>query len=322
MGCSHRARRPATGHRPLATGFTVTELLIVIGIIVLVIALAVPAFNVITGSKSVESANNQISAFLARARNEAIGLQELRGIAFYPDPAQGGRYVVVLVRQATFQSPGGVGTVYKAGDYVSRVFGTTTNYYVCVRDTSVAPASLDWVQTDTYAIDVIPDTESISLPPGVGVQAICDSKITPPVARASDAYLRCGAILFNSAGQLVSQRFSIACGGVLGQRMGIYTSGATQNYGVPPGGVGQVPGSVYAAESSLGFVLFDREAFKAQSFPTAENDYSVPTPNPTSDLSMTKPNNYNQELLEEKWLDANSTPVLINRYTGALVKGG
>src|SRR5262245_38098701 len=99
--------------------FTVTELLIVIGIIVLVIALAVPAFNVITGSKSIESANNQISAFLARARNEAIGLQEIRGIAFYPDPKQGGRYVVVLVKQPTpLLYTGAAGQSYKIGDYV------------------------------------------------------------------------------------------------------------------------------------------------------------------------------------------------------------
>lgn len=66
-------------------GFTLNELLIVVAIMVLVIALAVPAFNVITNSRSVDSAENQVSTFLSGIRAEAIGLQEPRGAIFFED---------------------------------------------------------------------------------------------------------------------------------------------------------------------------------------------------------------------------------------------
>src|SRR3954468_6551310 len=80
------------------TGFSLTEVLIVIGLIVLMLALALPAFNFITGGKSIDGATNQISAFLSRARTEAVGLQECRGVMFYIDPATE-RQMMVLVKQ-------------------------------------------------------------------------------------------------------------------------------------------------------------------------------------------------------------------------------
>jgi hypothetical protein len=77
-------------------GFTLTEILIVIGLILLIITLAIPALSVITGGRSVDAAQNQISAALARARQDAMGLQEPRGIIFFPD-ANTGRVVLAEV---------------------------------------------------------------------------------------------------------------------------------------------------------------------------------------------------------------------------------
>ena len=54
---------------------------------VLIVALAVPAFNAMTGGRSVDAATNQLSAMLGRVRMEAIGLQEPRGLMFYRDTA-------------------------------------------------------------------------------------------------------------------------------------------------------------------------------------------------------------------------------------------
>src|SRR4051794_30107299 len=68
-------------------GFSLTEILIVVALIVLLMALALPAFNFITGSRSTDAAYNTISAMLSRARTEAVGLQEIRGVMFYVDPA-------------------------------------------------------------------------------------------------------------------------------------------------------------------------------------------------------------------------------------------
>src|SRR5436305_14433708 len=67
-------------------GFSLTEILIVIALIVLMLALALPAFNFITGGKSIDGAMDQISAFLSRARTAAVGLQEVPGVMFYIDP--------------------------------------------------------------------------------------------------------------------------------------------------------------------------------------------------------------------------------------------
>src|SRR4051794_31459798 len=68
-------------------GFTLTEILIVIGLIVLMLGLAVPAFNLIRGSHSIEGAENQISAMISRARADALGLQTTCGVMFYIDTA-------------------------------------------------------------------------------------------------------------------------------------------------------------------------------------------------------------------------------------------
>ena len=77
----------ARAARRARAAFTLTELLIVIGLIVLIVALAVPAVNAMTGGRSVDAATNQLSAMLGRVRMEAIGLQEPRGLMFYRDTA-------------------------------------------------------------------------------------------------------------------------------------------------------------------------------------------------------------------------------------------
>ncbi|HEV7301518.1 MAG TPA: prepilin-type N-terminal cleavage/methylation domain-containing protein [Tepidisphaeraceae bacterium] len=66
-------------------GFTLTELLVVITLIVLLIVLALPAFNFITGSRSVDAAQNVVGAMLGRARSEAINQQRSMGVAFWFD---------------------------------------------------------------------------------------------------------------------------------------------------------------------------------------------------------------------------------------------
>ncbi len=67
------------------TAFTLAELLIVIGIMVLMMAVAVPVFNLLTGARSVETAENAIAATLSQTRLSAIAAQAPRGLIFYRD---------------------------------------------------------------------------------------------------------------------------------------------------------------------------------------------------------------------------------------------
>src|SRR5947208_1368347 len=122
---------------PLAPhGFSLTEILIVIALIVLLLALAIPAFSFITGSRSIDGAANQISAFLGRARAEAIGLQEMRGVMFFVDPTK-----------------------------------QRTNLAI-VHETPERPA-VDNPNVDVY-LDLVPDAEFLALPPGVSIQTLND----------------------------------------------------------------------------------------------------------------------------------------------------
>src|SRR5689334_4794503 len=85
--------RRAARHR----GFTLTELLVVIAIIVLLLAIAVPLFNVLRGGRSVDSGQNVVSAMLQRARARAIGIQQRRGVFFFNDQTND-RTAMLIVR--------------------------------------------------------------------------------------------------------------------------------------------------------------------------------------------------------------------------------
>ena len=77
-------------------GFTLVELMVVIGIIVTILALAVPLFSVLRGGRSVDAGQNIVSATLQRARARAIWLQERRGVLFFDDQTVGKTAMVMV----------------------------------------------------------------------------------------------------------------------------------------------------------------------------------------------------------------------------------
>jgi type II secretory pathway pseudopilin PulG len=318
-----------------AIAFTLTELMIVIGIIVLFVTLALPAFNLISGSRSVAGAENEIGALLGRARMEAVGVQDYRGLAIYRDAATD-RYTGAIVSAVTYSAfPTQTPTPFY-GQYSYVTYGG--HNYVALSDIPAnsttgtapppnAPPSALWSQCDSIAgsrtLDVTADSDVQAFPTGVGVQVINNCTMTgnPPV-RQSNGYLPIGVVLFNGQGQLAPlQTISFAVHGHLGT-IGTFSGYSLQSgqstipYYNSTGAVG------LPLTSALGLVGFDKQTFDSQNF------YSTLTPQFPSQLtSMSTPTTGNSAYststgdgTADAWLDANSTPLLINRYNGTLVR--
>jgi prepilin-type N-terminal cleavage/methylation domain-containing protein len=305
----------------MPAGFTITELLIVIAIIVLVLALAVPAFNAITGNKSEAAMFNTISAMLARARTEAVGVQQLRGIMFYYDPNNGSTKVALVRQVDPPYNPAAV--------------------------TPVPP--LDNI--DVY-LDLTSDSDVLTLPAGIGVQTIGEYSQTnsDPVrfdgyigynnfnahnstTAAVNTYVRYGGvILFDGRGQLVrksyaflTHRINLSAGTDIYTPMGLLLYGDTiQPTDLPnPEHDDLVPVDPTKTDpngerglyfrSQIGLAVFPFEPFAGinGNFDKLMGDSQVRSP---GSLDA-------DEIAEEGWLNSNATIALINRYNGELLKG-
>jgi prepilin-type N-terminal cleavage/methylation domain-containing protein len=158
--------------------FTLTELLVVIGIIVLMLTLALPTLSLLSGSRSINGAQNQISAALAVARTGAMGLAQgsgtpggvsnqtvnnftetVEGVFFYVDPVSG-RRMMQLVQDRP--------------DPLTAPPSAVNN--------SAAYAQYQFLQQNVDVwLDCVPDTEPIALPSGVGIAFVAD--VTSPLAQ-------------------------------------------------------------------------------------------------------------------------------------------
>ena len=93
---THILNRTGRQRRRGSGGFTLIELLVVISIIVMILALAVPLIGSLRGGRSIDAAQNVVSAMLQRARARAIGMQERRGVFFFEDQATGKTAMVMV----------------------------------------------------------------------------------------------------------------------------------------------------------------------------------------------------------------------------------
>ena len=298
------ARRPDSAARPLPSAsraaFTLTELLVVIGIIVLLLVLAVPAFNLLSGSRSIDGAENNLSALLGRARAEAIGLQRETGVMFFIDPATEG--------------------VMGALVYKSTETGPTAD------------------AREVY-LDVVDGVEFLPLPRGVMLQVIDDAGVAGKT-RSDDGYMGFnqldpppnytgeirkvgGVILFDASGRLVSRSYGFDLTTDPPTGTGVPTAMNRLLFNPPATGVDWAHAPAFLPDppvqtpplpprlqrSAFGFVLIDGQAFK--------NNGSDTDPQFTGPVNSYAAN----EAGEENWIDENGTPVLINRYNGTLVRG-
>lgn len=291
--------------RSRARGFTLTELLIVIGLIVLIIALAVPAFNAMTGGRSVDAAMNVLSATLGRVRMEAIGLQEPRGLLFYRDPVT--QRIGARMVRAAGSGPAGSNTV-----------GVEL---VPDRDPILLPVGVGLQMVDDANMGTGPNPTARD-DRYIGYNDTWGTNRQFKVAVG-------GMILFDQNGRLVSRRFGFRAKqpdpAVKGPNPRLILSETGRFlYGEQGSVTGNTevigmfrPATINSARSQFGFVLFDQEAFRnkcgTDTDPNGDKDPQMQT---GANVTANSP-----EGIKEKWLDDNATPVLINRYNGTLIRG-
>ena len=295
-----RAITVARAARRARAAFTLTELLIVIGLIVLIVALAVPAFNAMTGGRSVDAATNQLSAMLGRVRMEAIGLQEPRGLMFYRDPATQ-RIAARIVRIASSDLATGIPGFDLVED----------------RDAMLLPVGVGLQMVDDAAMSGSGPTARASDDRYIGYnKRLGNDDTLVPVG---------GVILFDQNGRLSSRRYGFRAkepgkrpNQLVVSQMGKLLFGEQAN--IP--GNNQVlhnvrTGGPDSMRTQFGFVLYDEEPFK-NLFGTTDDPYGDQDPqlNRGGNVTATSP-----EGREEAWLDQNAVPVLINRYNGTLIRG-
>lgn len=236
-----RLQSPAS-KAPRRGGFTLTEVLIVIGLILLVITIAIPVMSALTGGRSVDAAQNQISAALARARQDAMALQEPHGIIFFPDPDTG-RVVLAEVYYPEFRN------------YVSR-------------------------------LELLPEREELELPVGIGCQVFPHAD----TGGGAPPFPVVGVIMFDGVGRVTSRSYYIKDekNSITDQPNQLWKrlrlSGIT-----PTPKVGQTGPTVL---TQLGVLLFDQAAYADA--PADDNSKAA-------------------------FLKDNATPLLLNRYNGALL---
>jgi len=106
---SLRSFSKATALTPLQKGFSLVELLIVIGIVSLLSALAMPAFNSLASSRGVTQGLYDISTLLEFGRTEAVTRQTYVWVVFQ-NASVGNQSTQSEVRMAVFASQDGTAT--------------------------------------------------------------------------------------------------------------------------------------------------------------------------------------------------------------------
>ena len=325
--------------------FTLVELLVVIGIIVIALALSVPAFSFLTGARSIEAGENAVAAMLGRARTEAINRSGYVGVLVFLNPKTD-RTTLALVEldPANVNDPDPYdqykswqgGFDYKAaglpgtGITADRVLFITQDndlgmnsrpmvkVYRCILDHNSSGANQPpasgggntpltmgifqrlpwWEEYKPGTLDQLDVADFVNLPPGVGAQLIYAGNSN------SERYVRTGLILFDPQGRLAYREFKVKWKSQLGETLQLKD---------------KFPIASNILYSSFGVVLYDRNNFVNQSGHTeGDTDYFTPS----TVVPMASPSAYNpDELAEETWLDQNTTPLMVNRFSGALMSG-
>jgi len=316
--------------------YTLIEVLVVAVVIVLMLGMALPVFRAITGSRSEAGATNIIASVLGRARDDAIGIQQPYGVALIYSQSKQQQYLA----EVTFPScptwtgsiTQSVGTCVQAAGYVG---GSPVSFYyystanILSPSVSMPPSGSNtdqnyWQWVSGPPLEIVPDTDLIPLPAGVGVQTLSNCSISGS-NRTSDGYLAVGVIMFDGKGRITSVPYGIPMSSRLATAAGLtdgYPTHSTGGSNYPIGSYNyNGKFTQFGVLSQFGLVVFQRDAWLSQKSSLPDALYTDATPqNATSGLPDYTTGTPTQQQ-EENWLDQNATPLLLDRYTGTLIKG-
>ncbi len=298
-------------------GFTLTEILVVIGLIILLLALAMPAFNFMSGNNSIEGSANTVSAIFSRVRQDAIALQKDRGVVFYFDVAEN-RLVAGFVEYKEIDDAYSPTASYLEGSYVL----SGGDRWVCIdphkggytpsiaskywRKVTVNNSALNAIASTARgyrAIDLVPQVDRIVLNKslaigGIGGQRIAATGVTVDPEENLN-YAMPAVFFFDSYGQLVHRRYSILLDGIIGNAAGLREEFDKLKTNSDPKRLWRFGGP------------------NEQIFNVSQSALSLFN----SDDAQNVTQNVSDEEEVNKWYAENTRPFLINRYNGTLMKG-
>jgi prepilin-type N-terminal cleavage/methylation domain-containing protein len=279
--------------------FTLIEVLIVIGIIVIVLGLATIALNAVTGARSIDGAENNLSATLGRIRADAMGLQKDMGAFFFIDPASG-RVMIAQVQ-----------AVDKPNTAVEVFLDLVPD-----RDFFQLPKGIGAQIIDNCAVST------------AGVRGddayIGYNRYLPGSASPTLRYG--GVILFDGQGRLVSKTYAFrgsfkdSSGADLQTDMFELLSTGKIDPGSAAGGADFGAPIAPPFASDFGVVLFELDPFNTN-WTNGDSQIDTAAAPDGGGAYNDASNPKSPEAAEEQWLDQNAVPLMVNRYNGTLIRG-
>ena len=325
----NRAPNPPTAYcnLPAAHGFTLVEMLVVMGIIVLAMTLAVPTLRYLTGSNSQQAAQNVISSYVASVRADAIGSQDVEGLVFYIDPSTGR-----VACQEVAQSPPNPATNVPGVIYLDLEGGPHPGR---ARDALLLPPGVlaftikDTVPPGAGPIDPFAGSGSTATIPVGQMYLGFNSYVT--TIPAGDAVTAIGGvILFDGDGRLYTGRYGFR---FLNPSGTLSALGALVFVSTNPSVAAAPPTSDWPSAASsnstlygqLAFSLTDRETFLNQHDATGTGNPYLVNNDSVDPSDGATPRNFAaggtpSTKGEDWWLNTNATPIFVDRYNGSLIR--
>jgi len=303
-------------------------MLVVLGLAVILLSLAVAAFNALTGNRSIEATKNTLASLLSEARLLSLNNSgQYTGVAVFPDPNNPSRCLAAIVKRNvnstydtdpydnyksysnSFTYSQGQRVVFPT-QYSDSNPGNKWFMAIFVR-TNFSPGSVGnsppvsvgphtnansfvnqywslYIPGDT---DIVAGTDVQPLSAGVGVRMINDSYRVSGIPTGS-RYVPLGVIFFDPQGHLTCMSYTITPGTNLGNAIGL----TTYSY---PGttGLATLDSTTPLVYSDFGVAMYDITSFN-------NNSAALTGPYDTGN---------------DTWIDSNGQVWTIDRFNGQLV---